>query len=204
MQNKIGGEILNILLTNVQIMWKEIVCIFLFIYILRFFTDIYIITVYKKIYNKFYSNDWIRLEKKIKKHQNLCSVFTKGPFNKKIRVIYNGLCIILSSIALIEKKDLNFITELDKIKKEEEFELKSFILALYFYSKNDMQRAMNYYYKYCRCIHQDSNIESIMSYLFFNQEDSKNVNEVGIAIKSFKNPAILKLFKDTKLITKNN
>lgn len=185
-------------------MWREIVFILLFIYIFRFFTDIYIITVYKKIYNKFYSNNWIGLEMKIKKHQKLCSVFTKGPFNKKIRLIYNGLCMILSSIALIEKNDLTFITELDKIKKEEEFELKPFILALYFHSKNDLQRAMNFYYKYCRCIHQDIYIESIMTYLFSNQDDSKIVNEVEIAIRSFKNPAILKLFEDNKLITKNN
>ncbi|MEE0883944.1 MAG: hypothetical protein U0L59_01800 [Faecalimonas sp.] len=193
---------LNIEHTNVQIMWKEIVLIFLFIYIIRFFTDIYIIIVYKNIYNRFYAHDWFGLEKKVKKHQNLCSVFLSGPFNKKIRLIYNGLCMILSSIALIDENDCVFITEIDNIKKDEEFELKPFVLALYYRSKNDLTTAMKFYHKYSRCIHQDENIDIIMNYLFSNQECKKMNNEIAIAIKSFQNPAIIKLFEDNNLIIK--
>ena len=190
---------MNIEYTNVQIMWQEILFIFIFIYIVRYLTDVYIIVVYKNIYNKFYANNWFGLENKARKHKKICSVFARGPFNKKIRLIYNGLCLLLSSIALIEKNESVFLVELDSIRKEEEFELKPFILALYFRSTNDLRTAVKFYYKYSKCIHQDKNIEKIMNYLFSNHGDKKIDSEIKIAIKSFQNPAIIKLFENNNL-----
>ena len=65
---------MNINGTNVQIMWKEIAIILLIVYITRFAIDIYIKTIYNKIYNQFYSYTWNGLEEKIKKHQKICNI----------------------------------------------------------------------------------------------------------------------------------
>lgn len=191
---------MNMQHTNIQIMWKEIVFIFLFIYVIRFFTDMYIILGYKNINKNFYNQTWVGLKKKIRKHRKICSVFSGGTFNKKIRAIYNGLCMILSSMALINKKESEFISELDNVKKDIEFELKPFVLALYFRSKNDLSTATSFYYEYSRCIHHDKNIELIMNSLFSSQECNEINNETKTAIRSFKNPAIILLLKDNNLI----
>lgn len=163
-------------------------------------TDVYILIIYKDIYKKFYAPNWFGLKEKIRHLKKTCYIFLSGPFNKKIRFIYNNLCFILSSIEFMDKKDGEFIIELDNIKKDEEFELKSFVLALYFRSKNNQKTAMKFYDKYSTCIHQDKNVNIIMKYLFANQEYNIKNEEIKIAIKSFQNPAIIKLLVDNNLI----
>lgn len=77
---------MNVNGTSVQIMWNEIAIIIFLICFLRCVINVYILVVYNNIYKKFCSYDWVDLDKIIKKHQNICNIFSNGPFNKKVRL----------------------------------------------------------------------------------------------------------------------
>lgn len=190
---------MNINGVNIQIMWTEIVITFFLIGIVRYLINMYILHVYNNIYKEFISFKWEKLDDKIRKHKKLCNVFSNGPYNKKIRLMYNGLCMALSSMALIRNHESGFIEELNDIKQEEEFELKAFVLALYYRSNNN-SLAIQYFNKYVRCIHQNKNIELIMKYLFDKEKTTKDMDDIKKVIKCFRNPAIICLLKQNGLI----
>ena len=123
---------MNINGTEVQIMWKEIAVGLLVLYVIRLLIDLYIKTEYKQFNNLFYSHDWNGLDVKIRKHQRICDVFSKGPWNKNVCLMYNGLCVALASMALINNDVVDFLNQLHYIKNEDNFEIKHFILALYY------------------------------------------------------------------------
>ena len=139
---------MNLVGSHVQIMWKDIFLTIVFIYGIRFVIDSYIIKGFKKVHKAFYSNDWNGLEGQIEKYQKISDQFSNGPWNKKIRGIYNTLCAFRASVALVEGKESIFLNQLNHIKKEEDFELKFFVLSLYYRSKNDNEKAFQYYLQY--------------------------------------------------------
>lgn len=184
--------------TNTQIMWKEIAIILLVMYIARFVIDIYIKTVYNKINNDFYLNKWDGLEEKIRKHLKICNIFSIGPFNQKVCLMYNGLCIALASMALLNDEEA-FVNRLWIIKREEAFEMKPFMLALYYLSKQDEVASMKYYNTYLRCNHQNEYIKVIMEYLF-DKKKTHPKEDIANAVKTFQNPAIIKLLEDNNIL----
>lgn len=185
----------NISGSNVQIMWKEIAIILIILYLIRCLTDLYIIKEYKKILNSFFADEWRGLEQKIEKHQKLCNIFSNGPFNKKIRFIYNTLCVVLASIKYIDGNEPEFLYHLKRIKKENEFEMKSFVLALYFHSKGRMSEAEESYHYFLKCNSENQEAKDILVYLFY--PDQRKDLEVACvkAKQAFRNPAIIELFK---------
>lgn len=106
----------------------------------------------------------------------------------------------LSSMALIRNNEIEFVKELDNVKQEEEYELKAYVLYLYYVSKNNNALAMKYYNNYSRCTHENRNIEIVMKYLFNKDECLRTTSEFQNAINSFQNPAIIRLLKDNDLL----
>jgi hypothetical protein len=105
----------------------------------------------------------------------------------------------LSTIAFTEQKEDKFLLELDKVKKEEEFEWKAFLLALYYASKNNSEQSTAYYDKYLKCSHNNEHIRIIMEWLF--SEDTKpSEDQLNQAISNFKNPMIIQLLRDNMII----
>ena len=188
---------MNIKGTNIYIMWKEIGVMLLVVALIRLSIDIYIVKIYKKICKKFYSKAWNGLDGEIKKHRKLCNVFSVGPWNKNIRLMYNGCCVALASIALIKNDEVEFVNQLNLVKKETDFEMKSFMLALYYCSKQDEITAKKYFDSYLKCNKKNGDIKVIMDYLFV-QGKTQQREEFDCAIQKFQNPAILKLFEENK------
>ena len=179
---------------NVTIMWKEIVIIFAFLFLVRFMFDVYMLKQYNAIVKDFYANKSVY--GKIKKLQKICNIFSSALWNQKTCLMYNNLCCILASIALLNNNESEFLLELNNVKREEKYELKSFILALYFLSKNNQSMAQSNYEKYLICKHENNNINIVLSKLFSSQNYSKNDETFLNAIASFKNPAIKKLLSE--------
>lgn len=191
---------MNVNEVHVQIMWKEIAIIFLLIFLLRCMTDVYIITIYKRINSSFYLGEWDGLEEKILRHRKICNVFSDGPFNKNIRVRYNGLCMALASMRLMQGDEADFLQQLNYVKKEEEYEMKAFILALYYRSKEQHEEAEKQYHKFSKCNSQSQNLKIVLDVLFEKQKEIQKDEAYRDAIRSFQNPAILKLFKDNNIL----
>ena len=178
----------------IQIMWKEIAIILLFICLLRFLTDFYIVKKYKKLIKDFFAGEWERLEIKMIKHQKICNIFSDGPFNKKIRAFYNGLCVALASIGLVRGDEETFLRQLSYIKKPEEYEMKSFMLSLYYNSKKNEKEAIEQFHKYIESNPKSKNMQDVLEYLY-----EQKVVFPASSVKSFHNPAIIKLFVDNNI-----
>lgn len=183
--------------TGVQIMWKEIVIEFLILYVFCKMLDIYMIKKYKKILKLYGIVEMDQLKRMAEKHLKFCNLFSVGPWNKIIYMIYNGLCWLLASIYYIEDNEYEFLRYLEKVKKENEFEMKSFVLFLYYRSKNDIVQAEYYYNKYLKCKHLNSDIAVIMEGIWNQKEKDEAFIE---SIKSFSNPATIKLFNKNHII----
>ena len=191
---------MNINGTEVQIMWKEIAVGLLVLYVIRLLIDLYIKTVYKQITYLFYSHNWSGLDVKIRKHQRICDVFSSGPWNKKVCLMYNGLCVALASMALINNNEVDFLNQLHYIKNEYNFEIKHFMLALYYCSKHDEIASKRNYNAYLQCNREDENIRVILDYLFPDKSNLRSMEDVSGAIKTFHNPAIVKLLRNNGII----
>lgn len=187
--------------TNIKIMWKEIVIILLILYSVRLAIDIYIKIIYNKIIEKFYTYNWDGLEEKVEKHRKICNVFSNGRWNKNVRLIYNGLCVVISSMAFLRGDDSEFINQLSCVKDEVNFEIKPFMLALYYRSRNDEVAMREYYNKFLDCNSHSEYTKVIMEKLFSEQMLQKSEN-LHNAIKKFQNPGIIKLLQENGLIDK--
>ncbi len=174
-------------------MWKEIAVILLVLYVTRLAIDMYIRKVYNKICNQFYSNTWDGLKEKIHKHRKLCDAFSNGPWNKNVRQMYNGLCVALASIALVNNDEVAFVNQLHEVKNEDDFEMKSFMLALYYHSAHDEVESKKCYNAYLKCNHENKNIKVIMEHLFSEKNNTQSSDDINTASETFKNPAIIKL-----------
>lgn len=179
---------------HVQIMWKEIAIIFLCIYLMRCLTDFYIVYKYKKLNKAFYAGEWEGLEKKMIKHQNICNVFSDGPFNKNIRSLYNGLCVALASIGLLKEDEETFLRQLNCIKKDGEYEMKAFMLTLYYNSRGNKKEAIRQYQKYLSSNPRNQNMQDILEYIYEEKRELPISSAEG-----FQNPAIIKLLNDNKI-----
>lgn len=181
----------------VQIMWKGIAIGFLVLYAFRNILDIYMVKTYEKMVMQYGQIDVDTLKSKAEKHLKLCDFFSVGPWNKQIYLTYNEICWLLASLSLIEDNEYEFLEYLDKIKKEHEFEMKSFVLALYYRSKKDVDRANHYYNLYLASKHVDNDIAIIMEGIWGKKEKTELFAE---SIKRFKNPALEKLFNENQIL----
>ena len=147
---------------TVQIMWKEIIVGFIILYLLRIVLDVYMIKKYEKLLKLFGVIEMDTLKLEAEKHLKLCNFFSVGPWNKAIYWTYNGLCWLLATISYVEDDEYDFLAYLGKVKNEQEFEMKSFVLALYYRSKKDFNQARHYYDVYLTSKHVNNDIGVIM------------------------------------------
>lgn len=179
---------------EIHIMWGEIIFSLLFLYGIRFLIDQYLVKEYKKILEDFYSNKWTGIYEKIERCQKVSDIFSNGPWNKNNRWIYNNLCIIRASIFYVNGDILSFLKNLDNIKKEKDFELKAFLLFLYYYSEKNEDKISKYYYEYLKTVQENKDIATVIHVLMGTHEYMQETN-FEEAIKNFKNPAIIELFE---------
>ena len=85
-----------------------------------------------------------------------------------------------------------FLNELRKVKSEKRYEMKPFMSALFFKSKNDMQNAELCYQAFKNCEHSNENMGVVMDDLFSNEETA-TTDAFTSAVNSFRNPAIIQL-----------
>ena len=158
-----------------HIMWKEIFWFWIAVFIVRIIIEIYLINRYNYIIKRFYAYDFVDLKTLTKRMQNLCNLFSKQKLNKRICLMYNNICCVLASIAILENQEEVFFRELNLIKREEKYEMKSFMLSLFYLSKKDKLRAHSCYENYLLCEFENENIKVIMEY-FFDFENYKRNN----------------------------
>lgn len=178
----------------VTIMWKEIFIFFVGVLVIRGLIDVYMIKGHQYILKEFYLGNYDKIVKKTEKLRKVNDVFSAGPYNKNICLIYNNLCCVLASIGLISNRENVFLENLYRVKREETYEMKSFLLALYFFKK-DVSKAKEWYDNYLQCKHENANVSIIMKKLFAISEDISEEQYIE-AKKSFNNLAIIKLLAD--------
>ena len=184
---------MKLILLSTTIMWKEIAIGMLTIAAVRSLLDVYVILEYKKIKTLFEQGKYDVVKQKSLSNLRIANFFSVGPWNKQIYAVYNGICWILASICIIEENEKGFLEHLGKIKKEENFEIKMFALALYYRAKGETKNAYKWFEKYVKSEHQDAECCIILKQIF---EGTSSQEEVSKSIKTFKNPAIVQLLKN--------
>ena len=182
---------------TVQIMWKEIIVGFIILYLLRGVLDVYMIKKYEKLLKLFGVIEMDTLKLEAEKHLKLCNFFSVGPWNKAIYWTYNGLCWLLATISYVEDDEYDFLAYLGKVKNEQEFEMKSFALSLYYRSKGDITQAKRYYNVYLTSKHVNNDIGVIMDSVWNGKAKSELVAE---SVKKFENPVLRKLFAENHIL----
>lgn len=176
----------------------KIVIFLLSIVVIILILKLYIMLGVKKIQKRFRNNQWDGLPSLVEYYQKTALVFTKGTINKGTRALYNSMCFVGASMALVEGDEKEFVRQLGLIEKEEEYELKPFILALYYRSLQKQEEAMECYQKFLKCKPQSQDVKLIMDRLFATGE--QKMFAYVDALEGFKNPAILKLFEKNNMI----
>ena len=96
-----------------------------------------------------------------------------------------------------EDDEYDFLAYLGKVKNEQEFEMKSFVLALYYRSKKDFNQARHYYDVYLTSKHVNNDIGVIMDSVWNGKAKSELVAE---SVKKFENPVLRKLFAENHIL----
>ena len=154
--------------------------------------DLLLVRRYKRIYQKFTTEIWEdNLSKKAERLRKLAAFRSIAPRNEKQRMIHNNLCAFIASIALKNNNDEKFLLYMNSIKRENEFELKFFILAVYYLSKNEIGLAENQYEKFISCNTQNKQLITVMEH--FLRKHIQKEHELSEIIESFKNPVVREL-----------
>ena len=180
---------------TVQIMWMEILILFAALYGLRVLMDLYIVRTYRKLFAMHGTVPAEVFREKAQRHIRLSGIFAVGPWNQRIYKVYNGLCWMLASDHLTQNEEDAFLFWLSRIRKEETFELKAFILALYYRAKHSDDAAHHFYGQYLRCRHEDQNVSVIMHGIFDGADHTQEA-AFAQAVKAFRNPAVIRLLDE--------
>lgn len=191
---KWGSQINIMSVSPVTIMWKEILIIFTVLFFVRVLIDVYMLKQHQYILNEFYLGNYAKIISKAEKLRKVCDVFSAAPYNKKTCLMYNNLCCVLASIGLIYDKESVFLENLYRVKREETYEMKSFLLALFFF-KRDSSKARECYDSYLHCKNENDNIGIIMKKLFTFSKDISE-EQYTQAKQSFNSPVIIKMLED--------
>ena len=97
----------------------------------------------------------------------------------------------------VEDDEYDFLAYLGEVKNEQEFEMKSFVLALYYRSKKDFNQARHYYDVYLTSKHVNNDIGVIMDSVWSGKAKSELVAE---SVKKFENPVLRKLFAENHIL----
>lgn len=180
-------------------LWKETLIVIILICVIFIFLGIFTVRAFNKVIERYYPNDLFSAENTLNRIRLLSGFLSMGVRNDKMCLVYNHTCYLIASIELLRGNERAFLRELDSIKKENDFEIKSFMLSLYYRSKHDCERSKIFYDKYLMCNHHENDMKIVLSYVFDELEDIKNNNLFKDAVKGFRNPAIIKLFQDNNI-----
>ena len=181
-------------------LWKETLIVIIFICVVFIFLGIFTVRSFNKVIERYYPNDLLSAENKLNRIRLLSGFLSLGVQNDKICLVYNHTCYLIASIELLRGNERDFLRELDGIKKENSFEIKSFMLSLYYRSKHDFEKSKLFYDKYLMCNHHEKDMQIVLSCVFDDLDDLKNNIIFKDAVKGFKNPAIIKLFQDNNIL----
>lgn len=175
-----------------RIMWKEILLMLAIIIIIGsvigFLSHNRDMKKYNSISEQFQKQEFDSIEQDIYRLWMKYDCFTMLPASKNVFIIYNNLCYSLASIALSKGDEQQFLHKINAVKKEHLCEQKSFMLALYYRSLNELDVAQMYYKKYIECQFHTEDMAIIMNALFASSELVLS-EQVLKAAKNFCNPA---------------
>ena len=171
--------------------FKWAIVILFVVFLLRTLVDLFIFVENNKITKLFHENNLFTVSKKMERTRKVCKFFSAA--NKATCRIYNNLCYIYASVNYLQGKPDLFEYYLNEVKKEKLFELKSFMYALFFLSKNQREAAEKWDREYFECVHQDPKLQIILDYLF---RKKGKLQEIQTAVMEFQNPAIKKMLAD--------
>ena len=181
-------------------LWKETLIVIILICAIFIFLGIFTVRAFNKVIERYYPNNLFSAENTLNRIRSLSGFLSLGVRNDKMCLVYNHTCYLIASIELLRGNERDFLRELDGIKKENSFEIKSFMLSLYYRSKHDFEKSKLFYDKYLMCNHHEKDMQIVLSCVFDDLDDLKNNIIFKDAVKGFKNPAIIKLFQDNNIL----
>ena len=181
-------------------LWKETLIVIILICAIFIFLGIFTVRAFNKVIERYYPNNLFSAENTLNRIRSLSGFLSLGVRNDKMCLVYNHTCYLIASIELLRGNERAFLRELDGVKKENSFEIKSFMLSLYYRSKHDFEKSKLFYDKYLMCNHHEKDMQIVLSCVFDDLDDLKNNIIFKDAVKGFKNPAIIKLFQDNSIL----
>ena len=136
-----------------------------------------------------------------KKVKTLCSIMRWHPLgNDSLIIIYNALSYMLATTELLDGNTNEFIKIATEANQSfsDTYEVLPFLLALYYNAEGDREMAEKYYRSYLLCDHEKKNMQIVMQKLFSDTEVDET--ELKETVQETRNPAIMKLFQENKLI----
>lgn len=191
----------NVDATDVGIAFEIVVYSFLVLILLRIIIQFVTLLLHNDICRKLDSLELHEAKKKVHRIRKVCKLFSWGLFSKQMRFMYNNLSWVLASISFRENNEEEFLCFMDCIKRQEEFELKAFVLALYYLAENKLEEAEKWFEQYKKCSRQDITSEKILKVLFDGEEKDEFFNK---AVESYKSPVIVQLFKENSIFSNND
>ena len=111
-------------------------------------------------------------------------------------LMYNNLCNMAASMALLEGNEEEFLFHLSAVARENDYEVKPFMLSLYHLSKGHDKTAAKFYEHYLQCRQENRHIKVIMTHLFATSGTEVGSDALYESAAQFKNPAVIKLLGD--------
>ncbi len=183
-----------------DIVVKIVIYSFLVLILLRIIIQFVILLLHNDICRKLESLELHEAKIKVHKIRRMCKIFSRGLFSKQMLFMYNNLSWVLASISFCENHVGEFLGFMDSIMRQEEFELKAFVLALYYLAENKSEEAENWFKQYKKCSCQDGTSEKILKVLFEGEEKNEAFYK---AVESYKSPVIIQLFKENNIFSNN-
>ena len=144
------------------------------------------------------SPEWKEKTAHLLKRAKILCVITFGSSSSK--KLYNTLCCMLATTEFMDGNTDEFlrITNTAKRSFSNTYAMLSSALALYYNAEGDREMAEKYYRSYLLCEHEKKNMQIVMRKLFSNTEVDET--ELKEAMQETRNPAIVKLLQDNRLM----
>ena len=117
--------------------WSELVFNIIFLISILVISRIMYVrreTKYGAIVEVFLNQNYQGLKEKTLKLWIEYDMCTLIPISEAAIEKYNSLCFILAILALSDKNDQEFLNKINAMKRDEKSEVKTFILAIYYYA----------------------------------------------------------------------
>ena len=174
-------------INHTTIMWKEILLMWIGIALLVVLLQLLAAFCYRRSILAL-RNSRLRSERFVRFSRGLCGLFCLNPRNRRFRLMHANLGCALASYALLQKNDSEFLSELSELRYGSEYAFRSFLLAIYFLSRNDSASAQTWVESFFNCSDREHDQEIVLGFLIGRSDVGREQAEE--ASKRFQNPAV--------------